>query len=187
MSKYIPKQFSPRIYPEWGELIGDLPVEKQSEIFMAILKYPTENPSGGVWKFIKSQIDKDYEDFIQRANKNKEIVKNYWKSKKETNDIEGKRTLTNDNEGKPITDNINKEHIINNIYKKIKLKKGQFLIDYNFRIKDIPDYEIYLKEVGDEVINDVQGWLIEKKNGEVVDHEFISRQIINFSKRKGLI
>lgn len=108
MSKYTPKQFSPRIYPEWGELLEDLSVEKQAEILNAIVKYPNENPSGGVWKFIKSQIDRDYEEFVERANKNKEIVKNYWKNKElkveETGETMGNErypTLTNDNEREP--------------------------------------------------------------------------------------
>ena len=65
MSKYTPKQFSPHVYTEWGELISDLPPEKAQEIFMAICKYPRLNPDNGVWRFIKSQIDKDYEQFAK--------------------------------------------------------------------------------------------------------------------------
>lgn len=109
MGKYTAKQFAPRMYPEWGELISDLSPEKQAQIFNAILKYPNEDVDSGVWRFIKSQIDKDYTEFLERANKNKEIIQNYWKSK-ETIDNDGKRTLsndeqleTNDNDGKPIT------------------------------------------------------------------------------------
>lgn len=116
MSKYQAKQFSPRVYPEWGELLEDLSVEKQAEILNAIIKYPNENPAGGVWKFIKSQIDKDYAEFVERANRNKETIQNYWESRKtnvydeEKENNDGKRTLsndeqpiTNDNDGKPIT------------------------------------------------------------------------------------
>lgn len=65
MSKYTPKRFSPHIYPEWGVLIADLPPEKAQEIFMAICQYPHLNPDNGVWRFIKSQIDKDYNEFIE--------------------------------------------------------------------------------------------------------------------------
>lgn len=49
MSKYTPKQFSPRLYPEWGELLSDLPAEKQAEIFNAILKYPNVELNSGIW------------------------------------------------------------------------------------------------------------------------------------------
>lgn len=79
------------------------------------------------------------------------------------------------------------ETIINKFKNNIKLNSSQFRIDYNFSIKSIPDYEIYLKEVGETVLLDVQSWLIEKKQGEVVDKEFICRQIINFAKRRGIL
>lgn len=109
MGKYVSKQFSPRIYPEWGELISDLSPEKQAQIFNAILKYPNEDVDSGVWRFIKSQIDKDYLEFVERANKNKETIQNYWK-KKETTVNDGKQSLSNvkqtttdENDGKPIT------------------------------------------------------------------------------------
>lgn len=109
MGKYISKQFSPRVYPEWGELISDLSIEKQAEILNAIVKYPNVELDSGVWRFIKSQIDKDYQEFIERAERNRETIQNYWKNR-ETIDNDGKRTITKDNEcltidndGKPIT------------------------------------------------------------------------------------
>lgn len=110
MGKYTAKQFVPRMYPEWGELISDLSIEKQAQILNAIVKYPNVELDGGVWRFIKSQIDKDYAEFLERANKNKETIQNYWKSK-ETMVNDGKQTLTNVeqketmvNDGKPITE-----------------------------------------------------------------------------------
>lgn len=142
MSKYTPKQFSPRLYPEWGELLSDLPAEKQAEIFNAILKYPNVELNSGIWRFIKSQIDKDYEEFLERSNKNKEAIKNYWDKKtidnqsiqsleisqeqethvdettiEETNVNERYPSLTIDNEGKPITNNINRNKNINDEHK----------------------------------------------------------------------
>ena len=82
------KQFSPKIYPEWGELISELPVNKQAEIFNAILKYPTVDIDSGVWRFIKSQIDRDFEEFEARCKKNGEISRNYWKQKRYPTDTE---------------------------------------------------------------------------------------------------
>ena len=81
------KQFSPRIYPEWWELLSDLPVEKQAAIFQAILQYPNIDVDCGVWRFIKSQIDKDFENFNARCKKNGEISRNYWKEKNNTDRI----------------------------------------------------------------------------------------------------
>lgn len=119
------KRFSPHIYPEWGELISDLPIEKQAEIFNAILKYPNVDVDSGVWRFIKSQIDKDYEKFQERCAKNKEISNNYWKNnhnaqsniEQRNDDIErlpnDNQMISNDIERLPndiLNININKNH-----------------------------------------------------------------------------
>lgn len=119
MSKYTPKQFAPHVYPEWGELISDLEPEKAKEVMMAIFQYPNYNPNIGIWRFIKSQIDKDYQEFIARNQAHKEVVKKYWDNKgeqKETKDNkcspeENKKEQT-DNKGEPITYNV--KRITNN-------------------------------------------------------------------------
>lgn len=98
MSRYRPKQFSPRIYPEWGELVSDLSPEKAQEIFMAICQYPNRNPDIGVWRFIKSQIDRDYAEFVEKAARNKEVIKSYWANKGERTLSDVKQPLTNDNQ-----------------------------------------------------------------------------------------
>ena len=116
MSRYRPKQFSPRIYPEWGELVSDLSPEKAQEIFMAICQYPNRNPDIGVWRFIKSQIDRDYAEFVEKAARNKEVIKNYWANKGERtlSDVkqplsDDERTLTNENLNKNVNKNMNKK------------------------------------------------------------------------------
>lgn len=121
MGKYIAKQFLPSVHPEWGELLEDLSVEKQAEILNAIIKYPNVNPKGGVWKFIKSQLDRDYEAFTSLAEKNREKIKNYWgcgktavnQDKKENaSDNQSKPQLTVVNQSKPIS--IISNQVINN-------------------------------------------------------------------------
>mgnify|MGYP000190962536 FL=1 len=116
MSRYRPKQFSPRIYPEWGELISDLSPEKAQEIFMAICQYPNRNPDVGVWRFIKSQIDRDYAEFVEKAARNKEVIKSYWANKGERtlSDVkrplsDDERTLTNENLNENVNKNMNKK------------------------------------------------------------------------------
>ena len=64
-----------------------MPVEKQAAIFQAILQYPNIDVDCGVWRFIKSQIDKEFEDFNVRCKKNGEISRNYWKEKNNTDRI----------------------------------------------------------------------------------------------------
>ena len=133
MSKYTPKQFSPRLYPEWGELYVCLNAEQMAELLKAITMFPNYEPENvPIWGFIKSQIQKDYDEFLERSNKNKEAIKNYWDKKtvdnqgvqpfsapqkQETNDNERYPSLTIDNEGKPITNNINRNKNINDEHK----------------------------------------------------------------------
>lgn len=98
------KQFSPHIYAEWGELFEILNAEQKAEVLMGIVKYPNYQPVDvPIWNFIKSQLDKDYELFIDRCEKNGQISRNYWKNKK-TNDTE---RIPNDTERYP-------KHITNN-------------------------------------------------------------------------
>ena len=100
--KYIPKKFSPHIYPEWGELYKELPNDQKAEILMGITMFPDyEVKNSIVWPFIKSQLQDQYDSFCERCRINGEVSKNYWNKKGErtiSNDIE--RT-PNDNEGSP--------------------------------------------------------------------------------------
>lgn len=109
MSKeYIPKQFTPFIYPEWGELFDELSDNQNAEILKAITKYPNYEPVNiPVWKFIKSQLQKDYENFKAKCKKRGEASRTYWGNKGEqmiSNDI---KSLSKDNkdEPKPLTIN----------------------------------------------------------------------------------
>lgn len=112
MSKYKPKQFAPHVYPEWGELISDLEPEKAKEVMMAIFQYPDYNPNIGIWRFIKSQIDKDYQEFIERNQAHKDVAKSYWDSKREQKEAKDSKCSQEDNKGKPITNNV--KRITNN-------------------------------------------------------------------------
>ena len=92
------KQFSPHIFAEWGELFEPLTNEQKAEVLMAITKFPNYEPVNvPIWAFIKSQLNKDYETFIDKCEKNGQISRDYWKSKK-SNDIE---RLPNDTERHP--------------------------------------------------------------------------------------
>lgn len=99
--EYIPKQFAPHIYPEWGELFEELTAEQNSEILFAITKFPNYEPKGvPVWKFIKSQLQKDFENFTAKCKKRGEAARTYWGNK-------GEQMISNDN--KSITNNIKGE------------------------------------------------------------------------------
>ncbi len=91
-------QFSPHIYAEWGELFKNLTPEQQGQILMGITMYPNYNPENNpVWSFIKSQIDKEFESFNERCEKNSTISKNYWNQTK----ANGTERIPNDTERHP--------------------------------------------------------------------------------------
>ena len=88
------KQFSPHIYAEWGELFKTLNDKQKAEILMGITLFPNYEPDVPIWDFIKSQLEKDYELFVAKCNKNKEISRNYWNNKTKPNDIQTKPNET---------------------------------------------------------------------------------------------
>lgn len=106
--QYIPKQFTPFIYPEWGELFEDLAPEQNSELLLAITKFPEYEPKNvSIWKFIKSQLQKDFDNFQAKCLKRGEASKNYWGNKRQqmiSNDIK-RITKNNKGEPKPLTIN----------------------------------------------------------------------------------
>lgn len=105
------KQFSPHIFAEWGELFEPLSVEQKAELLMAITKFPNYEPANvPIWAFIKSQLVKDYEIFIEKCNKNGQVSRDYW-NKKNPNDIE---RLPNDTERLPNDTERHPKRITNN-------------------------------------------------------------------------
>lgn len=107
------KQFAPHIYPEWGELFENLTPQQNSEILLAIAKFPEYKPKDvPVWNFIKSQLQKEYEMFTEKCESNSAIIKNYWAKKKQKNTEVYERITDVDecipkHKHKRITNNIN--------------------------------------------------------------------------------
>lgn len=118
------KQFSPHIYPEWGELISDLSTDRQAEIFNAILQYPNVYINSGVWRFIKSQIDRDYEEFLERCRKNGATSRNYWESKRNQTVSNESKRIPNDILNKNINEEYKQETETKNKKENNKKKKA---------------------------------------------------------------
>lgn len=73
------KKFCPFIYSDWGELFDAISVEQRAELLLAITKFPEYEPKDvPIWNFIKSQLNKDYQNFVEKCEKNSEISQNYW-------------------------------------------------------------------------------------------------------------
>lgn len=73
MATYTPISFAPIVYPDWGDLFDGLPDEQCAQLLKAIARYPEyEPPQGNIaWKFIKGQLDKQYQKFLERTQKAK--------------------------------------------------------------------------------------------------------------------
>lgn len=103
---YKPKQFAPIIYPDWAELFDALTVEQRADTLNAIARYPHYTPDNKIWPFIKSQLDKQLEQFQQlstiRANSRRGIKSEQMT----TNDDTGRHMSTNVNTSEQMTTNV---------------------------------------------------------------------------------
>lgn len=155
---YKKKQFSPHIYAEWGELFDAITERERSEVLLAITKFPEYEPKDvTIWSFIKSQVQKDYEIFIDKCESNSALIKNYWAKHKQKN-TEVNERLTNDNECKPkrITNNDitnNELQITNNKFIPPKYEEvKKYCIERNNNINARQFIDFY----------EAKGWMIGK-------------------------
>lgn len=147
------KQFSPHVFAEWGELFEPLTNEQKAEVLMAITKFPNYEPVNvPIWAFIKSQLNKDYETFIDKCEKNGQISRDYWKSKK-SNDIE---RLPNDTERHPkrITTNEITTNEITKTKTETKIEKPKPKMLDPFFSKEVNEFFALVKEYANNQYND---------------------------------
>lgn len=98
-------QFSPHIYSDWAELFKGLTDKQRSDVLMGITLYPNYEPENNpIWAFIKLQIDKEFQAFNERCEKNQEIANARWNKDENTNECERIRTNTKKCERMPITE-----------------------------------------------------------------------------------
>ena len=189
--KYKPATFQPTIRPDWGGVLAYIPLEEKAEILEAIIKYPSVECNSHFWlDTIKPDLDLQYNTFVEQCKAKSRGIRNRWGKTSITPLIDENNTSNTDvlvSEREREGEEESKGKGINEILKRIVLKPNQFIIDDKFRITDIPEIEIYEKEVGCDLVRKVQDWLIDKKYNQVVDKQFICKQILNFSKRQGLI
>ena len=97
-------QFSPHLYSDWAELFKVLTDKQKADVLMAITLYPDYEPENNpVWGFIKLQIDKEYQAFNERCEKNQEIANARWSNKENANACERIPDDTKKCERMPIT------------------------------------------------------------------------------------
>lgn len=112
MSKYVPKEFAPRIYSAWSRIFQTMTERERSEVLLAIATYPNYEPTDvPLWPFLKGEIDRQHQTFAELCQKQSDRRK----GKGETADDRGQPRSTTDDHGQPpSTINKNKEEGIRN-------------------------------------------------------------------------
>lgn len=79
---------------------------------------------------------------------------------------------------------IKTKQLINNLFSD---NSNKFIISDSFVIPiDEEPFSMYAKELGPDIIKQVERWLIKSKNGVAVDKQFICKQFMNFAQRQGI-
>lgn len=79
MSKYKPATFQPTVRPDWAGILSYISPEEKSEIFEAIIKYPTKECESKFWlETVKPDLDLQYETFVARCEAKSRGVRNRW-------------------------------------------------------------------------------------------------------------
>jgi len=159
-----------------------------------------DNPQDNKLILIHKQINKfnkiQYDFFMCLKKAQDESAKSYLASitngklggRPKNQTITKPKPNNNQNETKPKpNDNDNDNVNVKDLIGKKVLNFGKYKINNEFNILEVPDVEIYVKEVGEAIVLEVEAWLKKKMLGKLVDKTFICQQIHNFSLRNGLL
>lgn len=92
------KEFCPIIYRDWKPLFDSMSEHERSELLMAIVLFPSYTPDEvSTWEFFRQQLEKQYDFFTEKCNKNRAIAV----AREERKKTLGERTCTNVNERTP--------------------------------------------------------------------------------------
>ena len=167
--------------PNVAILIKDLSDAECAEILRCIFEYPNRDCEIGLWKYIKTQIDRDaqkYKDKCDRVAQARDthIMKSNMKSGLKSDMISGvkKSSIENDND-KDI--DIEKEKdssiAVRNVEKPVKPVENHvenFLINEYFSLQSIaqvfPDFAIRIKPLLPAIVNRAERTLKQKRQGQ---------------------
>lgn len=92
------KEFCPIIYRDWKPLFDSMSEHERSELLLAIVLFPSYTPDDvSTWEFFRQQLEKQYDFFTEKCNKNRAIAV----AREEKKKMSGERTYTNVNERTP--------------------------------------------------------------------------------------
>lgn len=204
MSKYIKKEFSPHLFHDWTHLFRNCTTEQRSEMLLAITDYPNYEPKIEIpiWDFIKSQLENQYQAL---TTKSQQMTANAIRKQKQTEVSKSQPKSAEDNKCSQIKTGIktgteikiekeiktgtekNVAEIIKQAGDALSVRKStdMIFVDSSFRLLNYPVFLPYIEQVTPAIIESVENWLRQTKNGQSVSVQFITKQFFNFANRQG--
>lgn len=198
MSKYIKKEFSPHLFHDWTHLFRTCTTEQRSELLLAITDFPNYEPAIDVpiWTFIKSQLENQYRSLetksqqmsANRNNGKQKTTEDDKRQPKTTEDDKGRQTGIKTGTGIEIKTGTEKTvaEIIKQAGDALSVRKStdMIFVDSSFRLLNYPVFAPYIEQVTPAIIESVENWLRQTKNGQSVSVQFITKQFFNFANRQ---
>lgn len=202
MSKYIKKEFSPHLFHDWTHLFRTCTTEQRSELLLAITDFPNYEPAIDVpiWTFIKSQLENQYRSLetksqqmsANRNNGKQKTTEDDKRQPKTTEDDKGRQTGIKTGTGieTEIKIKTGTEKTVAEIIKQagdalsVRKSTDMIFVDSSFRLLNYPVFKPYIEQVTPAIIESVENWLRQTKNGQSVSVQFITKQFFNFAHRQ---
>ena len=176
-------KFAPQVYTDWNEIFKTFSESERSETLLGISGYPNYEPQNvQLWDFIKGQLDNQFERYKSKCERNGEISRNYWNSKKDniSNDIQ---SIPNDihnynnNYNNNLKQELEQETINITKTEQEYIGSNKFItITEDFRFEQLfQDYASC-----EELCNRLNKWFRETQIGKDWHIESIQRQAQNF-------
>ena len=200
MSKYIKKEFSPHLFHDWTHLFRTCTTEQRSELLLAITDFPNYEPAIDVpiWTFIKSQLENQYRSLetksqqmsANRNNGKQKTTEDDKRQPKTTEDDKGRQTGIKTGTGIKTEIKTGTEKTVAEIIKQagdalsVRKSTDMIFVDSSFRLLNYPVFAPYIEQVTPAIIESVENWLRQTKNGQSVSVQFITKQFFNFANRQ---
>lgn len=170
--------------PNVAILIRDMSDAECAEILRCIFEYPNRDCEIGVWKYIKTQIDRDAQKYKDKCNRvaqarqthimKSDMISGVKKSSKENNnekDIDIEKDIDSSNAFLPV------ENSVENLNKQVE----KFLITEYFSFQGmaqvIPKFANYIESFIPSVLNRAERTIKQKRQGQRLTMQQITEWI----------
>ncbi len=82
------KSFNSLVYKDWLPILNVMSEHERSEVLLAIASFPDYEPNDvPLWDFFRGQLQKQYENFSEKCEKNQQIAKDREESKRKSTNV----------------------------------------------------------------------------------------------------